>query len=55
LTNLGDGKDGPSVPSPYQFLLSADKPEVIDLIINNLSGGKLVKMNIFTNMELFSR
>ncbi|PLW31310.1 hypothetical protein PCASD_13645 [Puccinia coronata f. sp. avenae] len=39
LTNLGDGKDGPSVPSPYQFLLSADKPEVIDLIINNLSGG----------------
>ncbi|WAQ83329.1 hypothetical protein PtA15_3A698 [Puccinia triticina] len=39
LTNLGDGKDGLSVPAPYQFLLSADKPEVIDLIINNLSGG----------------
>ncbi|KAI9617394.1 hypothetical protein KEM48_004846 [Puccinia striiformis f. sp. tritici PST-130] len=39
VTNLGDGKEGPSVPAPYQFLLSADKPEVIDLIINNLSGG----------------
>ncbi|KAA1078996.1 hypothetical protein PGTUg99_019718 [Puccinia graminis f. sp. tritici] len=39
LTNLGDGKDGLSVPAPYQFLLSADKPEVIDLIINNWSGG----------------